>query len=189
MIGGHEHDPITAVEGRTLISKAGSDAKFVARLDINRRGSGPVERFFELMPMTTAFADDAATAAVVDHYRQKLGPELDVVIATSPLPLDARALRVRAAESLVGDVLADAMRAATGADIAIMNSGSIRSDRIIPAGPLSRRTLLEIHPFGNIVCAVGVQGRVVVAALESGLAKLASAGRPVPSSVRCDAAG
>ena len=37
IIGGHEHYPITATENRTLISKAGSDAKFVARIDVNRR--------------------------------------------------------------------------------------------------------------------------------------------------------
>ena len=36
IVGGHEHYPITAVENRTLISKAGSDAKFVARIDVNR---------------------------------------------------------------------------------------------------------------------------------------------------------
>ena len=34
IIGGHEHFPITATENRTLISKAGSDAKFVARIDV-----------------------------------------------------------------------------------------------------------------------------------------------------------
>ena len=37
IVGGHEHFPITAIENRTLISKAGSDAKFVARIDVNRR--------------------------------------------------------------------------------------------------------------------------------------------------------
>ncbi len=37
IVGGHEHFPITATENRTLISKAGSDAKFVARIDVDRR--------------------------------------------------------------------------------------------------------------------------------------------------------
>ena len=45
-------------ENRTLISKAGSDAKWIARIDINRaarsdgRREGTLERFFELIPVT-----------------------------------------------------------------------------------------------------------------------------------------
>ncbi|PYQ72113.1 MAG: hypothetical protein DMG01_24630, partial [Acidobacteria bacterium] len=33
VIGGHEHFPITTTENRTLISKAGSEARWVARID------------------------------------------------------------------------------------------------------------------------------------------------------------
>src|SRR5262245_56955768 len=58
IIGGHEHFPITATENRTLISKAGSDAKNVARIDVNRRSDGTVERFYELLPITNVIAND-----------------------------------------------------------------------------------------------------------------------------------
>ena len=66
------------------------------------------------------------------------------------VPLDGDSLRMRASETNLGDLVADAMRADAGTDIAIMNSGSIRGDRVYPAGPLTRRTLLEMHPFGNV---------------------------------------
>ena len=56
IVGGHEHYPITVTENRTLISKAGSGAKFVARIDVNRRPNGVVERFFEMVPMTSAIS-------------------------------------------------------------------------------------------------------------------------------------
>jgi len=36
IIGGHDHIPITTVAGSTLISKAGSDARNVARIDLGR---------------------------------------------------------------------------------------------------------------------------------------------------------
>ena len=61
VIGGHEHFLITATENRALISKAGTDAKAVARIDVNRRGNGTIERFFELLPMTSAIPDDPRT--------------------------------------------------------------------------------------------------------------------------------
>ena len=44
VIGGHEHFPITTTENRTLISKAGSEARWVARIDVNRRRALLAER-------------------------------------------------------------------------------------------------------------------------------------------------
>jgi 2',3'-cyclic-nucleotide 2'-phosphodiesterase (5'-nucleotidase family) len=178
IIGGHEHFPITATENRTLISKAGSDAKFVARLDVNRRADGMVERFFELMPITDAIPDEPKTAEVVNAYESRLGTELNVVVGTSRVGLDADSVRMRAGETNLGNLIADAMRAEVGADVTIVNSGGIRGDRIYPAGPLTRRTIVAMQPFGNVICKVAVPGRVILSALDSGVAKLpASEGR------------
>ncbi len=178
IVGGHEHYPITATENRTLISKAGSDAKFVARIDVNRQASGIVERFFELVPITSAFADEPRTAAVVKSYEDRLGVELNTVVATTRVPLDADTVRMRAAETNLGDLVADVMRAEVKADIAIVNAGSIRGDRVYPAGPLTRRTVVDIHPFGGVICKISVPGRIVLQALNSGVSKLpATAGQ------------
>src|SRR5215510_3608650 len=138
IIGGHEHFPIAAVENRTLISKAGSDAKFVARIDVNRRTNGTIERFYELLPITNALADEPQTKAVVDAYEARLGLELNTVIGRTNAPLDAVSVRLRASETNAGNLVADAMRADTGAEIAILNSGGIRSDRIHAAGAVNR---------------------------------------------------
>ncbi len=172
VIGGHEHFPITAVEGHALISKAGSDAKWVARIDVDRRAAGPVERFYDLMPITSALADEPQTASVVASFESRLGAELDAIVGATTTPLDAVSLHLRAGETAAGDLVADAVRADAKADIAIMNSGSIRGDRVYPAGPLSRRMLLEMHPFGNVICTLSVPGSVVLQALESGVSKL-----------------
>jgi 2',3'-cyclic-nucleotide 2'-phosphodiesterase (5'-nucleotidase family) len=92
------------------------------------------------------------------------------------VPLDANSVRLRAGETNIGDAVADAIRG--DADISIMNAGSIRGDRIFPAGPLTKRVLLEMLPFGNVICKVAAPGRVVVAALNHGVSKLpASAGQ------------
>jgi 5'-nucleotidase len=172
VIGGHEHYPITATEGRAFISKAGSDGRWVARIDVNRRPEGLVERFFELIPITKALADDTHTLDVINAYESKLGTALDEVVGTSRVALDADSIRMRASETNLGNFFADAIRADTGADIAIMNSGSIRGDRVYPAGPLTRRTVLSMHPFGNVICKISIPGRVVLDALNSGVSKL-----------------
>ncbi len=172
IIGGHEHFPITATENRTLISKAGSDARWVARIDVERPLGGPVGRFYELLPVTNAIPDDGASAAVADSYEQRLGQQLDVVVATTRVPLDADTRRLRAGETNLGNLFADAMRADVDSDVALMNSGGIRGDRVYPAGPLTARTLLAMHPFGNVICKIDVTGRVLLQALNSGVAKL-----------------
>jgi 2',3'-cyclic-nucleotide 2'-phosphodiesterase (5'-nucleotidase family) len=175
--GGHEHFPIASFVDRTLISKAGSDAKWVVRIDLNRDAEG-LQRHFSTIPVDATLADDEATAKVVAAYEARLGPELDAVVATSRVPLDGESRQLRTSETNLGNLVADAIRASAGADIALVNSGSIRGDRVYPAGPLSRRTLLAMQPFGNVICRLVVPGRVVQQALNSGTAQWpAAAGR------------
>jgi 5'-nucleotidase / UDP-sugar diphosphatase len=175
VIGGHEHYLITAAERRSLISKAGSDAKFVARIDINRRPSGTIERFYELLPITNALADDPKTAAAIASFESRLSTALDTVAGTTSVPLDGLSAHLRSSETNLGDLVADAIRADANTDIAITNSGSIRGNRAFPAGPLTLRTLLEIHPFDNVICVLALPGRGVLAALNHGVSSLPAA--------------
>jgi 5'-nucleotidase len=180
IIGGHEHFVITSTENRTLISKAGSDARWVARIDVNRRPQGVVERFYELLPVTSTIPDEPATAAVVASYEARLGTELDTVIGATKVPLDAVAVRLRSSERNVGNFVADAVRLEAGADIALINAGGIRGDRVYPAGPITGRTITSLHPFDNVICTVRVPGRVVLAALANGVSKFPAAAGGFP---------
>jgi len=179
VIGGHEHFPIASVENHALISKAGSDAKFVARIDINRAPGGGVERFYELMPVTGAIPDEPDTAKVVADYESRLGKELDAVVGSTSTPLDATGARLTQ-ETALGNLVADALRADVDADVGLANAGGVRGDRVYPAGPITRRTLLAMHPFGNVVCKIAVSGRVLLDALNSGVSKLPAAAGQFP---------
>jgi 2',3'-cyclic-nucleotide 2'-phosphodiesterase (5'-nucleotidase family) len=173
IVGGHEHYPITTIEGHALISKAGSDARFAARLDILRK-PGPaatVERFFELIPITSEIPDEPKTAAVADGYETRLGKELDTVVGTSTAALDASNERL-VKETALGNLIADALREDVKADVGISNAGGARGSRVYPAGPITRRTLVSIHPFGNIACKIAVTGQVLRDALLSGVSIL-----------------
>jgi 5'-nucleotidase len=180
IVGGHEHFPITAVENRTLIVKSGSEARFVGRIDIGKRAGGAIERFHELVPITAAIPDEPKTAAVVDSYEKRLGKELEAAVGRTRVPLDGVAVRLRASETNLGNLVADAMRAETGAEVAIVNAGGIRGDRVHQPGPLIRRTLVEMHPFGNVITTVSVPGRVLLEALNSGVSRLPAAAGQFP---------
>ena len=70
----------------------------------------------------------------------------------------------------MGDLIADAMRAQTGADIALMNGGGIRGDRTYDAGvQLTRRDILTELPFGNLTMLTELSGEQVRLALENGV--------------------
>jgi 2',3'-cyclic-nucleotide 2'-phosphodiesterase (5'-nucleotidase family) len=171
IVGGHEHYPIVVTANRTLISKAGTDARFVARIDIDKRNN-LTERYFELIPVTATIADDPATADIVLAYERRLGTELDMVVGTSRMDLDAEELRLRASETNLGDLFADAIRASANADVGLVNSGGIRGDRIYPAGPITRRTIIAMHPFGNTIAKIETTGRVLLDALTYGVSRL-----------------
>ncbi len=172
IVGGHEHYPIMSVSGRTLISKAGMDARFVARIDIDKKGDAPVDRYYELMPVTAAVTDDPETAAVINAWESRLTSEMSTVLGTTTAALEAREPLMRASESNLGNLIADAMRRQVNADVAIVNSGGIRGNRLYPAGPVTRRTLLEIHPFGNVVCKVEISGRELLDILNVSASRL-----------------
>ncbi len=179
ILGGHEHFAITTHVERTLITKPGSDARNVARIDVSRpRAGAAIEKHFELVPIVAGLVDEPRTAGVVSEWESRLDSALAVSVGTTGEPLNAVAEVVRSGESNLGNLFADAMRGETGAEIAILNGGSIRSNRVYPAGDLTRRDLIAMHPFGGIACEVEVSGAAVAAALENGLSRLGeSAGR------------
>jgi 2',3'-cyclic-nucleotide 2'-phosphodiesterase (5'-nucleotidase family) len=67
----------------------------------------------------------------------------------------------------MGFVLADAFRAESGADFAILNTGGVRGS--IRAGPITERDLLGVSPFGNQILLAQIPGGLLWALLEDKL--------------------
>lgn len=173
ILGGHEHDASTTWVGRTLISKADSDAVTAARIDLLPGGEGErPEIQFELVRIDSSLPDDPATALVARDYEDRLGMALEVEVGFARTALDAVSESVRSGESNLGNLLADAMREDTGSEIAIINGGSIRGNKVFAAGPLRMKDLVAIHPFGGTVCLVEGPGSMIMEMLEHGVGRL-----------------
>jgi 5'-nucleotidase len=85
----------------------------------------------------------------------------EIRCATAPL------LRDRNGESAVGDLVTDAMLAAfPEADVAIQNSGGLRSD--LPAGPLRLQHAHAVMPFDNQILLVEMTGEQLTRLLRIG---------------------
>ncbi len=174
ILGGHEHTVITSLSSRTPIFKMGSDARNLGRIDlfVSKR-TGELEGIdWEIVPVTDETQEDAEVAAVVAGFEKTLSAELDLPVGTTRFALDARQETNRAAETNLGSFIADAYRQQTGAQIGLLNGGSIRSNTTYGPGTLTKRDVLSILPFENPIVKVEVTGAQVRAALEHGVARV-----------------
>lgn len=108
------------------------------------------------------FADpDPEAAALAASFATEVTALKGKVVCTAAEPL------TRGFDKGPGPLIADAMRAKTGAKIAITNSGGIRID--IPEGPISVATVYELIPFGNTLVTMNITGADLKKALEQAL--------------------
>jgi 2',3'-cyclic-nucleotide 2'-phosphodiesterase (5'-nucleotidase family) len=85
--------------------------------------------------------------------------------------LDSRRATVRGEEAAIGNLIADAIRAAVGADIGLVNGGGIRADKQYEPGPLTRGDIFAELPFGNRTVKLEVTGATVLKVLENGFSQ------------------
>ena len=157
----------------------GSDAKFVTEVrvgvDIEKKdGERTVSWWPSFRVIDTAdVVPDPEVLSRVKAYEKELSGELDAEIGEVISPLDTRTATVRSQETAFGDLVADAIKSATGADVAITNGGGIRFNRVyVPGHKLTRRNILNELPFGNTTVMVEISGAGLLAALENGVSHL-----------------
>ncbi|WP_142846719.1 bifunctional UDP-sugar hydrolase/5'-nucleotidase [Telmatospirillum sp. J64-1] len=106
-------------------------------------------------------------AGRVSAYLDRLSELLDIQVGTTRTALDTRREVIRAEETPFASLVADAMRSLLNADIALINGGSIRGNRLYEAGtPLTRRDIQRELPFRDFITTVPVTGAALREALE-----------------------
>jgi len=150
ILGGHEHEHMTVAISTRYILKADANARTAQFATI----WGTREHWHQavaLLPVQPTIALDTAVEPVVaawaDTLRRRLGPERSVGTLTGPL--DARDVVQRRSETGLGDLITDAMRAGTGADLAMLNAGAIRLDDVIRPGPLTNYQAESLFLFAD----------------------------------------
>jgi 5'-nucleotidase / UDP-sugar diphosphatase len=181
IIGGHEHTLLQSSSGGTPIFKMTADARELGRFDLNiDPATGKVQSIdWQIIPVTPEIEDDAAFTPVVEKYAE-LTTKLTQFVGRTSVPLDARSATSRSEETNIADFIADSFRRASGADVALINGGSIRADDVLPVGDLTARDVLSILPFGNNLAVLDVTGDVLRQALEHGVSLTAPGAEPGP---------
>ena len=179
LLSGDDHILRIHYDGRILFAESGEQADRVTVIELKLdEVEGRGGRRFAWSPAlrvidTADVAPDPELAAATRVYLDRLSQELDIEIGTTRTGLDSRRMTVRGGEAAIGNLIADAMRLAANADIALTNGGGIRANRTYaPGAVLTRRDILSELPFGNRTIVIEATGRDVIAALEHGLAAI-----------------
>jgi 5'-nucleotidase len=100
---------------------------------------------------------DSRVASVIDPYLRRVASKRDERIGVT---VTAPFTRTYSSESPLGNLIADMMRRATGADVALMNSGGIRAD--LRAGDLTYGDVFAVSPFDNYPAMMFMKGSQLV---------------------------
>jgi 5'-nucleotidase / UDP-sugar diphosphatase len=187
LLSGHNHDLFINYDGRTAAVESTYDALFVTAIDVtievkvaDGRRATTWSPQFRVIDTADVTPDPEITAAVA-VYERELNRDMDVPLGVTALALDSRTASVRTREAAIGNIVADAMRATSQADVAVMNGGGIRGGKLYAANTaISRRDVLAELPFGNRVVTVEINGHALKAAIENGLSQLPNASGRFP---------
>ncbi len=170
IIDGHSHTtlPKGMKVGNTLICQTGQYGHALGKVELvvkdhklrkvqasllNRQG---VEKL--------AKTPDEGVVQALQEINMQVKMETETVVAESPRELTAAREIVRTQESELGNLAADALRQATGADVAVVNGGNLRTS--LPAGKITKGAVLDVFPFNNRVLTLAVDGKTLKSMLE-----------------------
>jgi 5'-nucleotidase len=162
IVSGHTHSLIATTINGIPVVQARSNATALGIVDFVDSAGVRIAR----IRVATVWADrepaDTAVATIVAAEVRTVAPLTSRVVATLAGPLDHQGDQYP-----LGNLIADAYRAAAGSEVALVNNGGIRAD--LPAGPVTWGQLFAVEPFQNFVVRLRVSGAVLREILEHAL--------------------
>ena len=175
VIDGHDHHTIEEQfindkEGDpVLLTSSGTNFQYIGKLTIDTNGG-----IHSTLVSTDGTTPDNETALFVNRVKEEVGGLGNFVIGNSEVDLmiyDENGKRiVRKQETNIGDFCADAFRTFTGADIALVNGGGIRTN--IEKGEIVFNDLYNVMPFGDMIATGTLTGEQLLDVLEFAVSQL-----------------
>ena len=152
----YEHGTAFAEIDLLLDARTGDVAAVDARLTRTFHQADPADPLTRVEP-------DARVAEIVARAEAAAASRAARVVGSAAAPVTRAP--TPAGESALGALVADAHRAATGADVAFTNPGGLRED--LPAGPITYGRLFAAQPFDDRLVTVTLSGDEIRRLLES----------------------
>ena len=158
------HDTVRNAAGKpVVISETGTKFAHIGKLMI-RDG----RMTHELLPFSTITECNALTKAVTDSINLLMREKTQRVVCHSDVKLrilnENGDQEVRLAETNLGDLVTDAYRIISGADISLANGGGIRTEK--HAGDLTYGDIADILPYDNNLWVVEATGQRIIDLLQ-----------------------
>lgn len=170
IVGGHSHTKVAkpAVVGKTHILQAFEHGKVLGVLDLTVKNGNIVRTAGWLEPITPVGKENQAVEAIVLKYQQKVDSFMNDTVGESLVDLDG--VNVRQRETNLGNLITDIMRKTAGADVAIINGGTIRTS--IKKGKIKVSDVYAVVPFDNYIVAIKLTGKQIRETLEHGVSAI-----------------
>jgi 5'-nucleotidase len=176
VLGGHDHFyAVSKPDGvNTWVVKSGTEFRNLSLIKVflPPQGEKGIKVSIERVDVTERFEPDPGMQAIISEFSAQVDAKLQKTIGWAGVVLDARTSTVRTMESNISNWIMDIVRSETGADVALANSGTIRSDTTYGPGNFTLKDLLNILPFPDPMVVLEVTGRQLKEALENGLSKV-----------------
>ncbi len=151
------------------IVQAGDQNEFLGRLDVTFDADGVITRASgDVILLSQFITPNAEMNDLVEELREPLTALMEQEVGETMVALDNSTCRSE--ECAIGNLIADAIRQETGAQIVFQNGGGIRAG--IDEGVITLGEVRTVLPFGNLVSTFELSGADVVAALENGVSRV-----------------
>jgi 5'-nucleotidase/UDP-sugar diphosphatase len=167
IIGGHDQILLSPYRriGSVDIFQAFEKGRYLGRMDLEidpvSKKAGLVSNAY--IPVTADINADLVVDKIVAKYHDRIDKKYKEVIGQSAVFLDAEREKIRYEETNLGDFLTDIMRESSGAQIALLNGGSIRAS--IDSGPITVEDVFKTLPFDSEVVLIDITGNELFQAL------------------------
>lgn len=170
VLGGHDHVyEVKKVNGKYIV-KSGTDFRQFSRITLTF-GATDVSVNIDEIRVTSQYEEDKELKELLSKYKGVVQGKMEEVIGHFSVDLDGRFSSVRTSETNLGNFICDVMLSSTHSDLAILNSGTLRSDRIHAKGPFKMRDLVTILPMMDSLIVLNATGEQILKALENGVSQ------------------
>ena len=170
-IDGHSHTalPEGKVIGSALLAQTGSYTNNLGKITLTFDGNKIENKKAELISYEamSLVKPDEKIEAIEKEVDEANKPFLEKIVGKTLVDLEGRREYNRKQETNLGNLVTDAMREVSKADIAITNGGGIRAT--IEKGDVTMGEVLTAFPFTNFTVTVDLTGKEVIQALENGV--------------------
>ncbi|MBI2252594.1 MAG: bifunctional metallophosphatase/5'-nucleotidase [Armatimonadetes bacterium] len=169
IVGGHSHTVLNSPKkiNQTYIVQAGSYGKYLGKVDleINSQDKKIIEIKGELIPLNKQnYNPQKDVSKIIEKYYTKIKEKMGEIVGETRINLIK--------ENSLGDfplanLITNAMKEETGAQIAFQNTGGIRAS--LYKGKITWGDLYNVLPFGNSIVKMNLKGGQILKIIEIAL--------------------